>query len=79
MSRNLLHINKLEAFKAWLDKKGIKHRKGLGDWQIMQVFHPDLNVWACIYERIEMPQHFTVDKRLDKLIARFIKESKVEL
>ena len=45
----------------------------------MQIYHEDLETWCCIYERIEMPEHFTVDKRLDKLVARFIKESKVEL
>lgn len=77
MSRNLLHKNKLEDFKAWLDKKGIKHRPGKGAFQVLQVNNVK-NYWNAVYERIEMPEHLTVVCHLEGLVRAFIKESKSE-
>jgi hypothetical protein len=31
----------LEEFKAWLDSKGIAHRPGKGEWQVLQVYVED--------------------------------------
>lgn len=75
MSRNLLHISKLEALKSWLIDKGYKVRPGRGDWQILQVCI-DKEQWCCIFERLDMLEHFTVDHRLDGVVKEFIKESK---
>jgi hypothetical protein len=75
MSRNLLHIKKLDAFKSFLDAEQIVHRPGRGVWEVMQVALAN-GQWACVYERIDMPEHFTTDKRIDKLVSRFIKTSR---
>ena len=37
MSRILLHITRLDAFKAWLESQGFKHRPGKGAYQELQV------------------------------------------
>lgn len=70
MSKNLLHVSKLEEFKAWLDAQGIEHRPGKGDFQVLQV-RMKHNGFAAVYERLEMPEHFSTDRRLDGLVARF--------
>lgn len=71
MSRNLLHKSRVEAFKAWLTAEGIAWREPRGDWQIMQVELPN-GGWACLYERAHMPEHVTVDRRLEQLVHYFI-------
>ena len=76
MSRSLLHITKLEAFKAWLDTQGIAHRPGKGDWQVLQVCK-DGTHWNCVYSRNTMPEHFTTDRHLDSLVVKFCNENKV--
>lgn len=70
MSRALLHISKLDQFRDWLTAQGIESRDGRGDYQVAQVKLTD-GQWACVYSRNEMPEHFTTDKRLDRLVQRF--------
>lgn len=70
MSRNLLHKTKLEDFKVWLDAEGIRHRPGKGDWQILQVCK-DGKQWFSVFERFVMPEHYSTDRRLDGLVAKF--------
>ena len=73
MSRCLLHRSKLSEFKAWLDKEGIAYRDGKGFYQVLQICK-DGTHWNCIYSRLDMPEHFTTDKNLDSLVARFCRE-----
>lgn len=75
MSRNLLHKTKLEEFKSWLDGQGLAHRPGRGPWQVLQVCK-DGRHWNCVYERIEMPEHYSTDKHIDPLVRRFARESR---
>ncbi len=75
VSRSLLHVSKLEEFKAWLDAQGILHRPGRGDYEELQINNKS-TAWYCIFSRNHMPEHFTNDKRIDGLILRFIRESK---
>lgn len=74
MAKNLLHITKLADFKTWLDAKGIAHRPGRGDWQVLQVCK-DGTHWNCVYERIEMPEHYSTDRHLDSLVRAFCGEN----
>ena len=71
MSRNLLHISKLDAFKAWMDASGIEWRPARGEYQVLQV-EMLKGGWACIYWREKMPEHYTVDVRIEPLVQRFI-------
>jgi len=72
MSKCLLHISKLQAFKDFLDGAAIPHRDGRGDWQVMQVYvAPN---WLCVFNRLDMPEHFTNDRRLDRLITKFCRQ-----
>lgn len=75
MSRCLLHKNKLEQFKAWLDSQEILHRPSKGDYQVLQVCK-DGKHWNCVYIRHEMPEHFTTDRHLDSLVVKFCRESR---
>ena len=75
MSRNLLHISKLEEFKGWLDKEGLPHREGKGEWQVLQVCK-DGTHWNCVYKRIDMPEHYTTDRHLDNLVVKFCRQYK---
>lgn len=79
MSRNLLHKSKLEAFKAWLDSQGIDHRPPRGDYQVLQVLcvRRGGHFWACVFDRINAPEHYTVDTRIEPMVRRFIQSQKV--
>lgn len=77
MSKNLLHITKLEEFKAWLDSEKIPHRPGKGEWQALQVCKDGKN-WSSIFIRLDMPEHFTTDWRLDKLVGKFCRARKLK-
>jgi len=74
-NRNTLHINKLEAFKKYLDSQGIAYRPGKGIWQILQVMTLKHD-WQCIYERMDMPEHYTVQDRLFQTVRAFLKANK---
>ena len=75
MSRCLLHITKLNAFLDWLDKEKIQHREGKGYYQVRQICK-DGKHWNNIYLRDTMPEHYTVDRHLENLVTKFIRESK---
>jgi hypothetical protein len=75
MSRNILHKSRLPAFIKWLDAKGIAHRPPRGDYQVLQILVG--TDWCCIFDRIVAPEHYTNDRRLDNLIRRFIKETRI--
>ena len=75
MSRSLLHISKLEDFKVFLSAHGIKHRPGRGTYQVLQVCK-DGSHWNCVYRREKMPEHFTTDRHLDKLVLKFVRAQK---
>lgn len=83
MSRRLLHYTKLEEFKTWLTNRGIEHREGQGQDQVLQV--KQNNLWLAIYERFEIKSdysvkqkpHLTNDKRLDRLVAEFCKDRRL--
>lgn len=70
VSRNQLHVTKLEDFKEWLTSQGIQHRQAKGDWQVLQVAIGG-GQWAGVYCRLDMPEHYTVDRRLDGLVRKF--------
>lgn len=70
-ARNLLHINRLEDFKAWLDSQGIEHRPGRGHYEVLQV-QVVKPFWCVIYRRDHMPEHLTVPENLRRTITRFI-------
>lgn len=75
MSRNLLHKNKLNAFKEWLTKENIQYRPGQGVFQVLQVALPK-NQWGVIYDRITAPEHYTVTISMESLVRKFIKSQK---
>lgn len=75
MSRNRLHLSHLEPFKQFLIDEFITFRPGRGDFQVLQIQLKD-GQWACLYSRLDMPEHYTVDRRLDDLVTAFINKMK---
>ena len=75
MSKCLLHKTKLEEFKSFLDKEGLPYRDGKGDWQVLQVCK-DGKHWNSVFIRLDMPEHFTTDRHLDGLVAKFCRQRK---
>ena len=70
-NRCTLHKTKLEDFKSYLNDYGIAYREGKGDYQILQVLTLD-NGWQCIYERGNMPEHFTIQDKLMPVIEKYL-------
>lgn len=73
-ARNLLHKDKLEAFKAWLDFTEREYRPGRGDWQVLQV--KLRSGWVPVFERAEMPEHLTVPEKLIGLVRLFLQDTR---
>lgn len=74
-ARNLLHKTKLQEFKKFLDAEGIAYRPGKGDYQVLQVEHPE-HGWVVIYEKLHSPEHFSIPWKMVGLVEKFIKGSK---
>lgn len=77
MSRNQLHITKLDEFTSFLDAQGIDHRAGKGAYEVLQV-RLKAGGFGAVYRRHEMPEHYSVDRRLESLVARFCRQRKQE-
>lgn len=75
-ARNLLHKSKIPDLCRWLTARGIAHRTGHGDWQIMQIQMG--SSWQAVYSRAHMPEHVSVPNPLVLLITEFVNESKSE-
>lgn len=76
MSRNLLHKNKLDDFKAWLTSQGILHRPGRGAYQVLQVaLSRKVPIqWGVVFDRDTAPEHYTVTWPLEATVRRYIRE-----
>lgn len=74
MSKCLLHKDKLQAFKDWLDSKGINHRESKDTYQVHQVYQQ--GQWMGVFRRNNMIEHLTVDVRLEELVRAFINTPK---
>ena len=72
-NRCTLHIKKLEDFKNYLNDHGIAYRAGKGAWQVLQVLTPK-HGWQCVFERGDMPEHYTVQDKLMPIVRHFLKE-----
>jgi hypothetical protein len=77
--RSILHVSKLEEFKAWLTAKGIKWELANGAHQVMR-FRISSTVWSYIYDRIPRDGstlvHYTVEDRAVRIVWDFIRETK---
>jgi hypothetical protein len=70
----LLHQNKLEDFKTWLDSIGRAHRPGGGNYQVLQVQWG--TGWQAIYKRANAEEHLSVPHPLVPLVRRFVRETR---
>ena len=71
-TRNLLHKEKLEQFKAFLDSKEIEHREGKGTWEVLQVWNSKDERFNVIHTNMR-GDHFSVPQPLLKLVKKFQK------
>lgn len=76
MSRNTLHINRLQDFKDWLDSKGLKWRDRNIGYEVLQVQPRGSTQWWGIWRRDHMPEHYSVDSRMDGMVLNFLRETK---
>lgn len=72
--RNLLHVNSLNDFKDFLTRKGIDHRDGKGNLQVLQVLI--YGKYRPIYRSIHATEHLSTPDELTYLIKTFIQESR---
>ena len=63
-----MELKDIEAFKVWLDKFGIAHRPGKGEWEVLQVLTADFG-----YRVIHKNKHgrLTVSDKLDSIVEDF--------
>ena len=71
---SILPISKLDAFKLFLNKEGIPHRKKTPSIFVIQVFVE--GKWHHIFERIYTPGYYAVQDQLVPIVQEFLKNSK---
>lgn len=76
-NRCLLHILKLDDFKKWLTNQGIRYRPEKGDYQVLQVLTPEYG-WQVIFRKVDMPEHYVIQDKLESLVRRFINEQSIK-
>lgn len=76
MSRNTLHLTRLQDFKNWCDTKGIKWRDRDIGYEVLQVQPVGSTLWYGVYRRDRMPEHYSTDLRMDGMLRNFLKETK---
>jgi hypothetical protein len=76
MSRNLLHKSRVPEFLAWCEAKGIQTRTVTFSYQVAQIQPKGSKVWMSVYYRDHMPEHVTVDSRLEALVRNFIRSTR---
>lgn len=74
-NRYTLHKSHLPEFKQWLVENGIGYRDGKGTFQVLQVLTPK-DGWQCLYDKIEAPEHYTVQDKLMPTVQAFIRSRK---
>jgi hypothetical protein len=83
MSRNLLHKNRLDEFLEWCTKKDIINCKinsnSIDEYRVAGIKVKNKDDWRFIYKRLVMPEHYTIDWRLEPLVRNFIKETRKSL
>lgn len=73
--RCTLHVNKLEAFKVWLQDNDFDYRPGKGEYQVLQV-QTKRHGWQVVFKRADMPEHYSINDKLYPIVKRFIKEGR---
>ena len=61
----------LTEFKTYLDERGISHREGKGDTQVLQIASVDGDGWGCMYERKDSPDHYTIQEKVQSIVISF--------
>lgn len=72
-ARNLLHYNKLETFKHWLEIRGVPTRPGNGEYEVLQVWQDPH--WIPIFRRTK-GDHLTVQGRMVALVEQFLQDKR---
>ena len=77
MSRQLLHKNKLDDFKGWCVANGfeVKPPPPSADFWLLFCVQYKLH-WMGVFQRVDMKEHVSTDRRLDPLVSRYCRERK---
>jgi hypothetical protein len=76
MSRNLLHFNKLEDFKGYCKSLCVEVRESLHDFGVIDIKPPNSKIWFTVYKKLDAREHYTVDRRIESLVRKFIEVRK---
>lgn len=79
MSRNLLHVSKLQEFMKWCNERGLEAKEHSQVGYMVATVKPKsckLQHGYGIWRRDKMPEHLTVDRRLEPVVRIFIKETR---
>jgi hypothetical protein len=71
--RNLLHRDKLEAFRLWAKQQGYKEDDNLGQYQVLRLRPPDGSGLIVFYERLA-GDHLTSFDEGTSLVQQWIRE-----
>ena len=76
MSRSLLHQLKLGPFLHWCNANGFETTEGDGHYMVARVKPKQSKHGYGIWRRDHMPEHYTVDWRLEPVVRLYIKANR---
>lgn len=74
--RNLLHRNKLEEFKQWLEKRHLTVMPPKGCYEVLRFKHPEDGFPMPIIYNGKSPDHLSCNESAITFVKRFIRDSK---
>ena len=75
-NRHMLHISKLEDFKAWLAKDGWEMEEPKGDYEVLRARKQSRRNPLIVYRKSDAKEHLSLMDRDAGVLGAFIRDSK---
>lgn len=75
-NRNMLHFSHLERFEKWMADKGFAKQAPIEPYEAYRARKGTNTV--VIYRRNDAKEHFTIQRKDETLVRRFLRETKGE-
>ena len=72
-NRHLLHKNRIQDFKDWLEENGWQLQEPKGKYEVVRAVNKSIqNVPLIVYTRQDSPEHYSVSDNNAKIIEMFL-------
>lgn len=72
MSRNRLHVNKINEFKEWLISQGWKEQDIKSCWEVFRMTHDDYKT-LIVHQKMDAKVHCTLHGAAESWFSKFMR------